>query len=174
MTLWGKIVQRVGRLRYFYPPWLFQGDACSAIAAEAHRWCIGRGIDFGAGRWPLAGAAPIDRDTVLQLPDVEDCSQDFVFSSHTLEHLRDWRVTLCHFHRVLRDGGMLFLYLPHESMKLWNPETFWGRAAGHVWQPRLETLLGWAVLAGFRVRHYISEPDHYHSWYIVMEKEAQE
>ena len=175
MTFWGKLVQRIGRVLYpGYGAHLFCGNAVSNIAPEAHRWCIGRGIDFGAGRWPLLGAVPIDIDTVLQLPDVEDRSQDFVFSSHCLEHLRNWRLTLCHFHRVLRRGGVLFLYLPHESMGLWNPETLWGRAAGHVWQPRLETLLGWATLAGFRVRCYTSGPDHYHSWYIVMEKEAQE
>ena len=172
MTLWGKLVQRCGRFLYpGYGAHLFCGDAATNIAPEAYRWCVGKGNDFGAGVWPLAGADPIDTGTALQLELIAPRTQDFVFSSHTLEHIPDWRYVLCHFHRVLRRGGVLFLYLPHESMKLWNPETIWGRAAGHVWQPRLETLLGWAYLAGFRVRHYVSGPDSYHSWFIVLEKQ---
>ena len=172
MTFWGKLIQYVGRIRYRdrYPSWLFEGDARAHIAPVAHRWCIGRGIDFGAGRWPLVGAHPIDLDTDLQLENVASGTQDFVFSSHALEHVRQWRATLCHFRRVLKPGGRLFLYLPHESMRLWNPESCWGRFAGHVWQPRLSTLLGWAILDNWRVCDYRAGPDRYYSWYIVLEK----
>lgn len=172
MTLRGKIVQYIGRIRYRgrYPGWLFRGNACRIIAKEAHRWCIGRGIDFGAGRWPLAGATPIDMDTDLRLGHIAACTQDFVFSSHTLEHVAGWRWVLGEFARVLRPGGKIFLYLPHESMALWNAETIWGRAAGHVWTPRLETIVGWARMHGVAIRRFSSGPDAYMSWHIVLEK----
>ena len=174
MTLWGKLVQRIGRFLYpGYGAGLFQGDAASHIAALAHALCRGSGIDFGAGRWPLHGATPIDLDTALQLCDVPDGSQDYVFSSHTLEHIRDWRWTMREFRRVLRPGGVLFLYLPHESMALWNAETVWGRSVGHVWTPRIETLVGYAQLNGWRVRAYWSKPDKYRSWCIVLARHEQ-
>ena len=174
MTLWGKLVQRIGRIPYAcYGPELFRGDAASHVAALAAGWCQGAGIDFGAGRWPLAGATPIDLDTELQLRDVPSGSQDYVFSSHCLEHIRDWRGTVAEFRRVLRPGGTLLLYLPHEDMALWNPEMLFGRSAGHVWQPRLETLVGYAQLHSWEVLDYGDRPDYY-SWFIVMLKPAQE
>ncbi len=172
MTFWGKVVQRIGRfLYYYYSRDLFTGDACSHIAREAHRWCIGEGLDFGAGRWPLAGAKPIDKDTDLQLDCIARGTQNFVFSSHTLEHIPDWRGTMREFHRVLKPGGVLFLYLPHEGMALWNPETRWGRSAGHVWTPRLETLLGYVALNDWKLLGYNPVPDKYWSWFIVLGRE---
>ena len=169
MTLWGKLVQCIGRILYpCYGPELFRGNAASHIAALAAGWCWYVGIDFGAGRWPLRGAAPIDLDTALQLCAVPGGSQDYVFSSHCLEHIRDWRRTMREFRRVLKPGGVLFLYLPHEDMALWNAETAWGRSAGHVWTPRLETLVGYAQLNGWKVMDYRSLPDVYYSWYIVL------
>ena len=169
MTLWGKLVQRAARYLYvFYDPALFKGNAMSHIAPLAAEWCRGWGIDFGAGRWPLAGAEPIDLDTSLQIRHVRSGSQDYVFISHCLEHIHDWRGTLAEFRRVLRPGGVLFLYLPHESMALWNAEGRWGRSAGHVWTPRLETLVGYAELNGWAVLAHSHGPDEYHSWYIVL------
>ena len=169
MTLYGKLIQLVGRLLHRdYGPELFNGNAMSYIAPEARAWCRGRGIDFGAGRWPFADSAPIDLDTTLQLGNVRSESQDYVFSSHTLEHTRGWRGTLAEFRRVLKPGGVLFLYLPHECMTLWNAETPWGRSAGHVWTPRIETLLGYAQLYDWDVVNYDTMPDTYQSWFIIL------
>jgi SAM-dependent methyltransferase len=169
MTLYGKLYQLVGRVLYRrYGPELFKGDAMSHIAPVARRWCKGRGLDFGAGRWRFPGTAPIDLDTALQLGSVLSESQDYVFSSHALEHIRDWRATLAECRRVLKPGGVLFLYLPHERMTLWNAETCWGRSADHVWTPRIETLLGYAQLHDWNVVNYDTMPDAYQSWYIVL------
>ena len=169
MTFCGKLIQLVGRLLHRdYGPELFTGNAASHIASVANKWCRGEGLDFGAGRWPFSDAAAIDLDTTLQLGFVRSGSQDYVFSSHALEHIRDWRGTMQEFHRVLRPGGVLFLYLPHESMRLWNAETPWGRSAGHVWTPRFETLVGHAELNGWKVLGYDPMPDTYQSWYIVL------
>ena len=172
MTFWGKLVQRVGRLLYQqYSRRLFTGNAMAHIINMSARWCVGQGIDFGAGQWPLVFAVPIDKDTPTQLRHLAGRSQDYVFSSHTLEHIRDWRGTLAAIRRVLKPRGVLFLYLPHESMKLWNAETIWGRAAGHVWTPRLETLVGYATLNGWHVEECRPGPDKYYSWFIVLGRE---
>jgi SAM-dependent methyltransferase len=172
MTFWGKLVQCVGRLLYQqYPRRLFTGNAMAHIAPVAARWCKGWGVDFGAGRWPLVGAAPVDLDTALQLDGIRTGSLDYVFSSHCLEHVHDWRGTLHKFQWALRPGGKLFLYLPHESMVLWNAETVWGRAAGHVWTPRLETLVGYATRNGWHVEECRPGPDEYYSWFIVLGRE---
>ena len=174
MTLWGKLIQRIGRILYgHYDAGLFKGNAMSHIAHLAYALCKGRGIDFGAGCWPLRGAMPIDLDTELQLRDVPDGALDYVFSSHVLEHIHNWRWTMREFQRVLRPGGVLFLYLPHEDMALWNAETVWGRSAGHVWTPRIETLVGYAQLNGWRVRAYWPKPDKYRSWCIVLARHEQ-
>lgn len=160
--LWPYLCLRYGRR-------FFTGDAASHVQQAARAFCRGTGIDFGAGRWPLDGATPVDLGTDLQLADIPAGSQDYVFSSHALEHVRDWRGTLAEFRRVLRPGGVAFLYLPHEDFAPWNAETWMGRVAGHVWQPRLETLMGYAALNGWRVRAVSPKPDAYMSWLIVLE-----
>jgi hypothetical protein len=42
-------------------------------------------------------------------------SQDFIFSSHLLEHIKDHEKALREWWRVLRPGGHLCLYLPHKD-----------------------------------------------------------
>jgi hypothetical protein len=44
----------------FYPDYLTVGGAGHAIFREALKYCRGKGIDVGAGLWPLPGATPID------------------------------------------------------------------------------------------------------------------
>ena len=175
MTLQAKLLQWFGRLFFpRYGPGLFCGNAASHIADYAALWCVGTGLDFGGGRWPLRGSMLIDRDTTTTLESLPPASQDYVFSSHCLEHIPGWRYVLKQFERVLRPGGVLVLYLPHEDMILWNPETFWGRLAGHVWQPRLETLVGYAALNSWRVLEYTAVPDGYYSWSIVLSRKAKQ
>lgn len=40
---------------------------------------------------------------------------DFVFSSHLLEHIQDYRTALKEWWRIIRPGGHLCLYLPHKD-----------------------------------------------------------
>lgn len=122
----------------FYPDYLFVGGASFAIHREAMRHCQGRGIDIGAGLWPLPGAVPIDIErgpgTARTLEQVPDASQDFVFSSHCLEHIEDWKSALTSWIRKLAPGGKLFLYLPHPDCAIWHPGSpFVGD--GHKWKP---------------------------------------
>ena len=90
----------------------------------------GRALDLGAGPYKvLPHFISVDdcRDTALfgiQMKpdirtDVTDLSMfatqsfDCVFSSHTLEHIVDYKAALREWWRVVKPGGHLCLYLPH-------------------------------------------------------------
>lgn len=107
-----------------YPDYLKRGNACQFIAPTALQFCKGRGVDVGAGKWPLPGAIPVeisDGGDAYRLPEGGE-PFDFVFSSHCLEHLPDPVRALEHWKSRLRWGGCLFLYLPHSAMRYWNPQ----------------------------------------------------
>ena len=46
----------------------------------------------------------------------EDGELDFVYSSHTLEHIADYKRALAEWWRVIKVGGHLVLYLPHADL----------------------------------------------------------
>ena len=128
-----RTVERQGERFYaykgvLYPAYLHEGNAAAFIQDTALTYCIGRGIDVGANEWPLPGAEAIDdtaSENALKLDRFEDGSLDFVFSSHCLEHIAEWQGALALWVGKLKPGGILFLYLPHESMKLWRPGEAW-------------------------------------------------
>lgn len=47
------------------------------------------------------------------LQEAEDRTFDVIFSHHVLEHLEDLRPVLATFHRLLRDDGLLALFVPN-------------------------------------------------------------
>lgn len=117
-----------------YPDYLKRGNACQYIAPAALKFCQGRGLDVGAGKWPLPGAIPVDLahgGDAMRLPEGQ---HDFVFSSHCLEHLGNPVTALEHWKSRLKPGGVLFLYLPHPDMEYWLPQN--NRKHLHAWQPR--------------------------------------
>jgi len=155
-----------------YPDYLNHGDACSFIRDKALRYCAGHGIDVGPAEWPLPGAVPVREEThqnAYALDAFPDGSLDFVFSSHCLEHLRDWEVALRLWIRKLKPGGRLFLYLPHSTMKLWRRAGPWV-GLRHEWIPT------WQVLAPFLERNglvdveYDEGRDDYWSFYLTGRK----
>jgi SAM-dependent methyltransferase len=106
-----------------YPSYLRDGNACRFIALTALQFCKGRGVDVGAGKWPLPGAIPIDQKTPNYTPTyLPPGPLDYVFSSHCLEHLVNPVQALEHWHSRLRSGGCVFLYLPHPDQKYWRPQ----------------------------------------------------
>jgi len=116
-----------------FPEYLKQGNACRFITPAALQFCQGRGLDVGAGPWPLPGALPVelrDGGDAMSLPEGEF---DYVFSSHCLEHLVNPVAALEHWKSRLNVGGVLFLYLPHPDMTYWRPQTC--RKHLHQWWP---------------------------------------
>lgn len=106
-----------------FPDYLRRGNACQFIAPTALKFCQGRGFDVGCGKWPLPGAIPVDISNgvdAYHLPEGDGL--DYVFSSHCLEHLDDPVRAIEGWRDRLRDGGVLFLYLPHPDMRYWRPQ----------------------------------------------------
>ena len=173
-----------------YPDILRQGNACAQISDIAAKYCVGVGLDIGAGAYPFSNAFPI-RDSVnydyfngkqirkkqavsdaicaYNLSCFVDGSLDYVFSSHCLEHLdRPWDA-LSLWTKKLKPGGIIFLYLPHPDMKLWNAGGPWVGNA-HKWIPTF------AMLAKYFVKNKIEQiagsekKDAFWSFHIVGKK----
>jgi len=123
---------------HFYPDYLTVGGASFAIFREAKKFCNGNGLDIGAGLWPYPGALAIDvwrgAGASRTLEDIPDESQDYVFSSHCLEHSDAWMKELSRWASRVKVGGHLFLYLPHPECGIWNPGSPMV-GTGHKWQP---------------------------------------
>lgn len=62
---------------------------------------------------------PMNPDVVVEdaskLPMYADGGCDFIFSSHLLEHIEDYKAALKEWWRLVKVGGHLCLYLPHKD-----------------------------------------------------------
>jgi ADP-heptose:LPS heptosyltransferase/predicted SAM-dependent methyltransferase len=110
-----------------------QGNESAKIKYELVKYTRGRGLDLGCGPyktykhfigvdnghharefgWQFKPDVLVDDCTDLSLFGSE--SMDFVFSSHLLEHIQDYRAALKEWMRVIKPGGYLCLYLPHKD-----------------------------------------------------------
>jgi SAM-dependent methyltransferase len=100
-----------------------------SIRGLISRYCSGNGLEIGPGKRPYC-----DQKTTVYLdkfqnnkdgtenPDIfadaikiplPSSHLDYVFSSHVLEHMQDTIGALKEWGRVLKEGGILFLVLPH-------------------------------------------------------------
>lgn len=110
---------------HLYPNYLKRGHAANYIIPIAKEFCKGKGLDIG-GKLDchFPGAKIIntelpDQYHALNLP----CKlYDYIFSSHTLEHIFECESTLRYWKEHLKKTGVLFLYLPHPDMEYWNPD----------------------------------------------------
>lgn len=153
----------------FYPDYLTVGGASLAIRRTALKFCVGCGLDIGAGFWPFPGATPID-DTrgpglTTTLDAISEASQDYVFSSHCLEHIADWNRALDLWISKLRPGGVLFLYLPHPSCGLWHKSNPF-MSEVHVWVPTPEIIADALIAKGLEIVGRDDGPDHFYSFYV--------
>jgi SAM-dependent methyltransferase len=120
-----------GRL---YPELVKHGNGCQYVTPIALKFCKGRGLDVGAGAWPLPGAEPIDLKYGNEAMELPHGPFDYVFSSHCLEHLPNPVAALEHWRSRIKPGGVLFLYLPHPYMEYWLPQNC--RKHLHSWMPK--------------------------------------
>jgi len=127
-----------------YPSYCKSLPASRFIKEFALEYCQGRGINIGYGEriWNFLPSAILldikdgdDCNTISSLPQITGRKFDFIFSSHTLEHLDDWRVSLTDWCCCLKTGAILFLYLPHPSMEYWQPQN--NKKHKHIMVPQL-------------------------------------
>jgi len=109
------------------------GNESRKIVWEVVPYLRGQGVDLGAGDFKiLPHAISVDNmhhavfghtvrpDVFIQ--DAADLSvfgsqtMDFVYSSHLLEHMVDPKACLKEWYRLVKPGGYLILYLPHEDL----------------------------------------------------------
>lgn len=82
-------------------------------------YCVGQGLDVGYGGDPITEQCDLwdfENGNAQFLKDIEDQSYDFVYSSHTIEHMVYPDVALKNWWRVIKAGGFLLLYLPHRDL----------------------------------------------------------
>ena len=148
-----------------YPAYIKAGNAASYVVPFAKHFCKGTGLDIGGFLdWTFPGAIPInitieDKWDAYNLPDKK---YDYIFSSHTLEHLPDYVKALEYWKEHLREDGSLFLYLPHPDMEYWLPQN--NRKHLHSFYPRQVYQL--LKDLGFKIAFY-SERDLYWSFAVV-------
>lgn len=109
-----------------------QGNESRKVVWEVAPFLKGRGIDLGAGDFKiLPHAMSVDNchhntfgynirpdifvQTAADLSLFASQSLDFVYSSHLLEHMEDPAAALKEWYRLVKPGGYLILYLPHED-----------------------------------------------------------
>ena len=96
-------------------------------------FCQGKGLDIGYGGDLLCNNCvgfDVENGNAQYLKEIQDNQFDFVYSSHTLEHLNEPELALKNWWRVLKEGGYLILFLPDRNLyekKLtlpsrWNPD----------------------------------------------------
>lgn len=82
-------------------------------------YCKGKGLDIGFGGDPISidvDGFDFEHGDAQFLSNVKDDNYDFVYSSHTIEHLPDPYTAVQNWFRVLKPGGYLILYMPHRDL----------------------------------------------------------
>jgi len=82
-----------------------------------------RGIDFGGHDGPIGGYTEvIDIQLNNSLDDILDENLDYIFTSHTLEHVINIESVLRKMFIKLKNGGKIMIHVPAYSMRKWLPE----------------------------------------------------
>lgn len=127
----------------------------------ATEYFVGHGIDIGSGHdslekqiahWPLMLSVyswDWPSGDAQEMPGLEPETFHFVYSSHTLEHVRDPRATLKRWWELLKPGGHLIVQVPDEDLyeqgvwpSTWNPDHKSSFAVGKEssWSPASHNL----------------------------------
>jgi SAM-dependent methyltransferase len=152
-----------------YPDFLQIENAIANVEPLAVKFCQGKGLDIGCGKYKLLNARGIENlsnENAYSINE-KDNSQDFIFSSHMLEHLERPYDALNEFIRVLKKNGILFLYLPHPACKIWHVEN----NPYHLNTPSPHSLSEILVAKfGCSIEFITYLPDAYYSFAIVAKK----
>lgn len=158
-----------------YPKFQASGFAARFIFPFAKEVCKGVGVDVGCNReeWCFPGAIPCDpnmntSNDANRFPigyrSATNCL-DYIFSSHCLEHINEWVDTLDYWYTKLKDGGVLFLYLPHPSQKYWLP--WHNRKHVNILHPK--DIKAYLKDKGYK-NIFVSKRDLNHSYCVMAEK----
>jgi len=132
------------------------GMESKKIVWEVAPYLRGQGLDLGAGMFKvLPHVIAVDNGhheafghniqpdvrvkTAEKLDVFASSSMDFVFSSHLLEHIIDYKAALKEWWRVVKQGGYLVLYLPDEDEypKVGEP----GANPDHKWNVNYDKIM---------------------------------
>ena len=83
------------------------------------KFCQGQGLDIGYGGDLLTENCQgwdFEHGDAQYLKGLKDSEFDFVYSSHTLEHLVSAEISLKNWWRVLKPNGYLIVYIPHRNL----------------------------------------------------------
>ena len=170
-----------------------KGNESQKCRWEIVQWTRGRGLDIGCGpikcfphmigidncHHEMFGQTikpDVKVHTCLDLGIFASGSMDFVFSSHTLEHIEPENVVRCleEWMRLLKVGGNLVLYLPDKKLYPHIGEE--GCNPDHKWEPEYESVVaymdkvscGWEMVV-YQLRN---QEDEYSGLY-VFQKTAE-
>jgi SAM-dependent methyltransferase len=82
-------------------------------------YCKGKGLDIGFGGDKISANADgfdFEHGDAQFINGINDESYDFVYSSHTLEHLQDPNTALKRWFRVVKPGGYMIISIPHRDL----------------------------------------------------------
>ncbi len=83
------------------------------------KYCQGRGLDIGYGGDPITPNVEgwdFEDGDAQYLAGAPNEAYDFVYASHTIEHMVDCDIALTNWWRVTKPGGYLLLYLSHREI----------------------------------------------------------
>jgi ADP-heptose:LPS heptosyltransferase len=123
----GRVRSALGRL--------FVVSETSKVRSQVLPYLVGdHGVDVGCGPYEkitpeavgvdaLGSGAQVEVDLNYDFPFAPG-SLDWVWSSHCLEHLHDYRAVLLQWWLAIKPGGVLGLYLPHRDYydNAWNAD----------------------------------------------------
>jgi ubiquinone/menaquinone biosynthesis C-methylase UbiE len=157
------------------------GDGLKRIVRLAQAVLTGKGIDIGSAffhehREPLPGAHPVDpaipnTGSATDLSRFAAGAMDFVFCSHTLEHVDNPELACLEARRVLKRGGRYFLYLPFPGHPHWDPAVSKDVRYEHKWQPDPLNVGRLLLITGFSVWYMETAKDDLWSFVAIGEKQ---
>lgn len=156
---------------HHYPAYQATGNASRFIMPFAKEVLKDMAVvyDIGCNRaeWSYPGSIMIDlnMDDPYDAHNLPPIQADGILSSHCLEHVNDWVGALDHWYTRLKQGGVLFLYLPHYDQTYWRA---WSNRK-HVNILTGEMIQDYLMAKGY-TKIFVTGCDLNHSFAVIAEK----